>query len=59
MTRAFDAALRAAIAACALLALLAVCATYLCAAGAMPCRDTAGFDRCPYDDKTDLRRRAM
>lgn len=53
MTRAFDAAMRAAIAACVLFAVLAALATYLCATGALPCRDLAELDQCPLQSNPD------
>ena len=57
--RAFDFALKSVLAACALAALLAVCATYLCAVGAMPCRDATALERCPYDDAAHMRGSVM
>lgn len=55
MTRAFDAAMRAVIAACALFAPLATVAAYLCATVGMPCRTLYG-GACPVDqDKPAIR----
>lgn len=51
MTRAFDFALKSFLGTCALFAVLAVRASYLCAMGAMPCRDPAATEQCPYDER--------
>ena len=54
MTRAFDAAMRAAIAAFALFAVLAALAVYLCATGGMPCTDDIRADQCRFDEEAPL-----
>jgi hypothetical protein len=49
MTHLWDRAIRAMIAACVLFATVAICATYLCAVGAVPCADHPLTAQCPYD----------
>lgn len=52
MTHLWDRAIRAMIAACAVFATLAICATYLCAVGALPCADHPVTAECPYYERS-------